>query len=146
MPTAKPTQIIVHRIELQSSERKYLEEYLTRQQDPKNIAIRMVENNLGLIALAGAGGLAIHYGAKVWSDIQEALMSVSPSAMYEDLKKTRWNLANSISTSKQKKQWVDAGKPTFFDADGNEQPVLQPLEETTLGELYDIAFREFWNL
>ena len=35
MPQAKPTQVIVHRFELQTSERKYLEEIIEKQNQDK---------------------------------------------------------------------------------------------------------------
>ena len=72
MPQAKPTQVIVHRLELQQSERKYLEEYLESQ---KNIGIANAASKYvapALVAGAVVGGVWI--GAKVWASVQAALL------------------------------------------------------------------------
>ena len=72
MPQAKPTQVIVHRIELQQTERKQLEEFLEIQ---KNVNIaNSVSKFVGPLATAGSiiGGVWI--GAKVWAAVQAALL------------------------------------------------------------------------
>ena len=72
MPQAKPTQVIVHRIELQQSERKQLEEFLDIQKSVNiaNSASRFVAP----LAIGGAVVGSVWIGAKVWAAVQAALM------------------------------------------------------------------------
>ena len=72
MPQAKPTQVIVHRIELQQSERRQLEEFLEAKEkvDIANAASKFV--GPAMIAGSVIGGVWI--GAKVWAGIQAALV------------------------------------------------------------------------
>ena len=72
MPQAKPTQVIVHRIELQQSERAQLKEYLETR---KNIDIsNTVSKYVGPLAIGGALVGSVWIGAKVWANIQAALL------------------------------------------------------------------------
>jgi len=72
MPQSKPTQVVVHRIELQTSERRMLDEYLQNKSttDYINSAIRAT----GPIAIGAgiAGGLWL--GVKAWAGVQAALL------------------------------------------------------------------------
>ena len=72
MPQAKPTQVIVHRIELQQSERRQLEEFLDIQ---KNVNIaNSASRFVGPLAIGGAVVGSVWIGAKVWAAVQAALM------------------------------------------------------------------------
>lgn len=72
MPTAKPTQVIVHRIELQTSERKMLDEYLENKAttDYINSAIKAT----GPIAVGAGIAGGIWLGVKAWAGVQAALL------------------------------------------------------------------------
>lgn len=82
MPTAQPTQVIVHRIELQKTERQYLEKYLEENNKLK-IALAASSAVVPVIqvgAVVGLGWVAL----KVWAEIQEALngpLAELPNAM-----------------------------------------------------------------
>lgn len=71
MPTAPPTQVIVHRIELQKTERQYLEKYIEDQQKIKLVStgISAVVPLLQVGAVAGVAWL----GIKLWGEIQALL-------------------------------------------------------------------------
>ena len=71
MPTAPPTQVIVHRIELQKTERQYLEKYIEDQQKIKlaETGISAVVPLLQVGAVAGVAWL----GIKLWGEIQALL-------------------------------------------------------------------------
>ena len=71
MPTALPTQVIVHRIELQKTERQYLEKYLEDQQKIKIVstASAVVVPLIQVGAVAGVAWL----GLKLWGEIQALL-------------------------------------------------------------------------
>lgn len=72
MPQAKPTQVIVHRIELQQSERKQLEQFLEIK---KNVDIsNSVSRYVTPLAIGGAVVGSVWIGAKVWATIQAALL------------------------------------------------------------------------
>ena len=72
MPQAKPTQVIVHRIELQQSERKQLEEFLEAKGkvDIANAASKFV----GPAMIAGSVIGGVWVGSKVWAAVQAALL------------------------------------------------------------------------
>ncbi len=72
MPQAKPTQVIVHRIELQSTERKLLDEYLQAQatQGYINSAIKAT----GPVAIGAGIAGGIWLGVKAWAGVQAALL------------------------------------------------------------------------
>jgi len=72
MPSAKPTQVIVHRIELQTSERKYLEEYMAQRRISTWAApLASAAGPIGIgLGLATAGWLVI----KGWAAVQQALI------------------------------------------------------------------------
>jgi len=72
MPQAKPTQVIVHRFELQTSERKYLEEIIEKQNQAS--IIRSVSNAAGPITTALAVGVVGWAGIKAWATVQAALL------------------------------------------------------------------------
>lgn len=72
MPQAKPTQVIVHRFELQQSERKQLEQFLEIK---KNVDIsNTVSRYVAPLAIGGAVVGSVWIGAKVWATIQAALL------------------------------------------------------------------------
>ena len=85
MPQAKPTQVIVHRIELQQSERQMLKEYV-EQQKVLSLA-RSVSNAAGPI-MTGAGIAAGAYiGIRGYQALIAALESIDPAAALEKLMK-----------------------------------------------------------
>ena len=74
MPTSKPTQTIVHRIELQKTERAFLEEYIQKRQEGQIIsAIGQAAGPIGI-------GVALYFGARMamsaWTGIEAALNGV----------------------------------------------------------------------
>lgn len=72
MPQSKPTQVIVHRIELQTTERKLLDDYLQAQETKSYI-----EAGIKAAGAAAVGG-GIAAGAwlviKGWAGVQAALL------------------------------------------------------------------------
>ena len=84
MPQAKPTQVIVHRIELQQTERETLKNYIEVQQKQKWI------QTAGQVALPVAVGGAIVGGAYIgtlaWREINEALVALDPSEKFDEFK------------------------------------------------------------
>lgn len=72
MPQAKPTQVIVHRFELQTSERKYLEEIIEKQNQAS--IIRSVSNAAGPLTTALVVGVVGWAGIKAWATVQAALV------------------------------------------------------------------------
>jgi hypothetical protein len=88
MPTAPPTQVIVHRIELQKTERQYLEKYIEDQQKIKLVStgISAVVPLLQVGAVAGVAWL----GIKLWGEIQALLngpLEDIPAGMVDALAK-----------------------------------------------------------
>ena len=82
MPQAKPTQVIVHRIELQQSERQMLKEYVEVQQKQKWIQTAgMVATPL---AITGAVVGAAYIGTLAWKEIEEALVSLDPVERFQE--------------------------------------------------------------
>lgn len=153
MPTAKPTQIIVHRLELQATERKFLEEYIESRKNPKvttgDIQQALLKNSGTIFFTVVAGsvvGALGYYGYKAYLDVQEALMSLNPVETIKELKKSVPSMKNTISTVRQKKSWIEDGKPMIDNADGTQSPKLRPKEDVSLGDLYMIGFRNFWGM
>jgi len=72
MPQAKPTQVIVHRVELQTSERRMLEEYLEAQST--NAYINSAIRATGPIAIGAGIAGGIWLGVKAWAGVQAALL------------------------------------------------------------------------
>lgn len=72
MPQAKPTSVIVHRIELQSSERRMLDEYLQTQ--ATNAYINSAIKAVGPIAIGAGIAGGIWLGVKAWAGVQAALL------------------------------------------------------------------------
>jgi len=72
MPQAKPTQVIVHRVELQTSERRMLEEYLEAQSTNAYINSAIRASGPIAIGLGIAGGAWL--GVKAWAGVQAALL------------------------------------------------------------------------
>jgi|SaaInlStandDraft_1057018.scaffolds.fasta_scaffold25807_2 hypothetical protein len=72
MPQSKPTQVIAFRIELQTSERRMLEEYLQNKAttDYINSAIKAT----GPIAIGAGIAGGIWLGVKAWAGVQAALL------------------------------------------------------------------------
>tara|TARA_R110000751_G_scaffold91215_1_gene178716 strand:+ start:506 stop:943 length:438 start_codon:yes stop_codon:yes gene_type:complete len=143
MPTAKPTQIIVHRIELQSTERKYLEEYIKNQSgtSPVKIADTLLKN-AGTISIAVAVGGVGYLGYRAYMAVQESLMSLNPVETLKEMKEDAPRMKRALGLYYQKKAWVEAGKPT--DKDG--KPILPKYEEPSYVDLYMVGFNNFWGL
>jgi len=82
MPQAKPTQVIVHRIELQQSERQMLKEYVEVRQKQKWI------QTAGMVAMpvaiTGAVVGAAYIGTLAWKEIEEALVSLDPVTKFQE--------------------------------------------------------------
>lgn len=72
MPQAKPTQVVVHRIELQTSERRMLEEYL--ESKATNEYINSAIKASGQIAVGAGIAGGIWLGVKAWAGVQAALL------------------------------------------------------------------------
>ena len=72
MPQAKPTQVVVHRIELQTSERRMLEEYLENR--TTNQYINSAIKATGPIAIGAGIAGGIWLGVKAWAGVQAALL------------------------------------------------------------------------
>lgn len=72
MPQAKPTQVIVHRIEMQTTERKLVEEYLNAQ--ATNAYINSAIKATGPIAIGAGIAGGIWLGVKAWAGVQAALL------------------------------------------------------------------------
>ena len=83
MPTAQPTHVIVHRFELQKTERQYLEKYIEDQQKFKTAktASAAVVPIVCVGAVAGVAWL----GIRLWGEIQELLNN--PLDSYENWEK-----------------------------------------------------------
>lgn len=79
MPKSNPTQVIVHRLELQSTERNLLSDYLTHQRNTSYIK-SVVPAATG-VALFVVGSLAV----KTVIDIYTALNSIDPIQSFKDL-------------------------------------------------------------
>ena len=94
MPTAKSDQVITHRIELQQTERKLLEQYIKQQNDgiddPRLALLKILSNgSTGFFISAGvcvAAPLAI-YCAYWWKiRLEAALASLDPATALNELK------------------------------------------------------------
>lgn len=82
MPQAKPSQVIVHRIELQQSERQMLKEYVEVQQKQKWIQTAgMVATPL---AVTGAVVGSAYIATLAWKEIEEALVSLDPVTKFQE--------------------------------------------------------------
>lgn len=94
MPVAKPSQVIVHRIELQQTERALLEKYIDQQNDgvddPKLAALKILSNGSNGFFIATGLLIAVPVGIYGfnWFKIQleSALQSIDPEAALEELK------------------------------------------------------------
>ena len=85
MPQAKPTQVIVHRIELQQSERQMLKEYVEQQ---KVLSLARSASNAAGPIMTGAGIAAGAYiGIRGYQALVAALESIDPAAALEELMK-----------------------------------------------------------
>ena len=87
MPQAKPTQVIVHRIELQQSERQMLKEYVESAQKVQMIQAASVAAGPALIGAGIAG--AAYLGVLAWCELTTALNALDPSAALEELNENR---------------------------------------------------------
>tara|TARA_R110002126_G_scaffold92142_1_gene218855 strand:- start:180 stop:611 length:432 start_codon:yes stop_codon:yes gene_type:complete len=143
MPTAKPTQIIVHRIELQSTERKFLEEYIQSQasSSPVKIADTLLKN-AGTISLAVAVGGVGYLGVQAYLAVQEALMALNPVETLRGMKEDAPRIKRALGLYNQKKKWIESGSPK--DADG--KPILPAYEEPSYVDIYMVGFNNFWGL
>ena len=83
MPKAKPTQVIVHRIELQEKEREYLEALQTTQ------SIKNVAYAGSAVVVAGIGYLG-------WKTLHEAYTGEEPSILNVLTKEGRANYQQRI--------------------------------------------------
>jgi hypothetical protein len=87
MPQAKPTQVIVHRIELQQSERQMLKEYVEGQQKMQIIQAASGAAGPALIGAGIAG--AAYLGVLAWRELTTALNALDPSAALAELNENR---------------------------------------------------------
>jgi hypothetical protein len=94
MPKAKPTQVIVHRIELQEKEREMLEVFATTQ----------TMKNLGYTA-AAVGGVGVAYLG--WKTLHDVFTGEEPSIFNFLTKEGRANYQEAIRKNPKK---------TFFKA------------------------------
>jgi len=81
MPQAKPTQVVVHRIELQTSERKMLDEYL--QNKATNDYINSAIKAAGPVAIGAGIAGGVWLGVKAWAGVQAALLGPLEDAKQE---------------------------------------------------------------
>ena len=100
MPKAKPTQVIVHRIELQEKERELLEVYAATQ----------TMKNLGYTA-AAVGGVGVAYLG--WKTAHDFLTGEEPSVLNFLTKEGRAKYSENIRKN-PKKTFLK----TFFDPTG----------------------------
>ena len=92
MPKAKPTQVIVHRIELQEKEREFLEALQTTQ-SIKNVAIAG-----SAVVVAGIGYLG-------WKTLHEAYTGEEPSILNVLTKEGRANYQQRIRDDPEGTFW-----------------------------------------
>ncbi len=118
MPQSKPTSVIVHRIELQTSERKLLDEYLQTKAttDYINSAIRAT----GPIAIGAGIAGGIWLGVKAWAGVQAALLG-------------------PVEEAKQYIEGLFAPYDEERDRDGGLADVREDLSES--GNIYSEVFR-----
>lgn len=83
MPQAKPTQVIVHRIELQSTERSMLKEYVETQKDLLVINTALKALQPTVIAVGAIG--ATYVGIRGYQALQAALNAFDPGEALKEL-------------------------------------------------------------
>lgn len=83
MPSAKPTQVIVHRIELQNTERSLLKEYVEIQQNQKWVEVGSKAVGPVLIATGIVG--ASYVGIRGYQALQAALNDFDPGQALKEL-------------------------------------------------------------
>jgi len=83
MPQAKPTQVIVHRIELQQSERSMLKEYVEVQQQQQWIKLGASVVQPVVIATGVMG--AAYVGIRGYQALMAALNAFDPQAALDEL-------------------------------------------------------------
>jgi hypothetical protein len=82
MPQAKPSQVIVHRIELQQSERQMLKEYVEVHQ--KQQWIQTAGKVAAPLAITGAVVGSAYIATLAWKEIEEALVSLDPVGKFQE--------------------------------------------------------------
>ncbi len=102
MPQAKPTQVIVHRIELQQSERQMLKEYVEASQKMQMLDAAAKGAGPALIGAGIAG--AAYLGVLAWRELTTALNALDPSAALEELNENRLVRATLFG------EWLGIGK------------------------------------
>ena len=100
MPKAKPTQVIVHRIELQEKEREFLEALQTTQS---------IKN----VAFAGAGVLVAGVSYLGWKTYHESKTGEEPGLLNILTKEGRANFKNKVKEDPEGTFWS-----IFFDPTG----------------------------
>jgi len=83
MPQAKPTQVIVHRIELQQSERSMLKEYVEIQQQQQ--WVKVAASSIQPVLIAGGVVGASYVGIRGYQALVAALNAFDPQAALEEL-------------------------------------------------------------
>ena len=81
MPQSKPTQVIVHRMEMQTSERRMIESYLESQATTSYINSAIKATGPFAIGAGIAGGIWL--GVKAWAGVQAALLGPIEDAKQE---------------------------------------------------------------
>ena len=82
MPQAKPTQVIVHRIEMQQSERALLTDYLENK--TKQQWVNAGANAFKPLAITGASIYLGYLGVNAYAAIERALLSIDPLAAIDE--------------------------------------------------------------
>tara|TARA_R110002096_G_C14642964_1_gene725702 strand:+ start:322 stop:801 length:480 start_codon:yes stop_codon:yes gene_type:complete len=123
MPTAKPTQTIVHRIELQKTERAFLEEYVKSRRETAVISALGQASGpiLMAVGVAATGWLAV----QAWIQINDALSgpiedakeileaAKSPLSSYLIARLDRQIAARLTESELQATDWTEATKTRY---------------------------------
>jgi len=83
MPQAKPSQVIVHRIELQQSERQMLKEYVEVQQQQQ--WVKVAASSIQPVLIAGGVVGAAYVGIRGYQALAAALNAFDPQTALEEL-------------------------------------------------------------
>tara|TARA_R110000851_G_C13076960_1_gene565427 strand:- start:952 stop:1452 length:501 start_codon:yes stop_codon:yes gene_type:complete len=129
MPQAKPTQVIVHRIELQSSERTILKDYVEFQQSKAQIELALKAVQPTVVALGVVG--ATYVGVRGYQALVAALNSIDPAAALAELMEP----VPIIGTNGP--IFGEGGFFSFFDdffTSAEDNPLYDPLVDPVTGE------------
>ena len=104
MPTSKPTQTIVHRIELQKTERAFLEEYIQKRQEGQIIsAIGQAAGPIGI-------GVALYFGVRMamstWTLLKQKEILDDPAAYAKELAGV-----NADAKTRASREWFFSNNP-----------------------------------